>query len=157
MQELMIQPTKAIVSLRCNSVIDAINSDTAKLSTITKQMGKVATENYLAIWIAQISTWFKVSEKMSQDEIQILASMLYQDYYYLNIADLVMIFKGALKKQVYNRVDIPTVIGWFQEYDEMRSGCIVSQEYTKEPERIREADKGFIALNSEDLKKIGKL
>jgi len=156
MEEMMIHPSQAMTSVRCNTIADALDSDTSKLSTMTRQFGRKSTENYLALWLAQVNTWFKVTEKMTLPDIEMLASMLYAEYYYLNVADLVLIFKGALKQPVYNRLDMQTVVSWFDDYASRRAGLAECQQYTRSEARSRELPE-WIALNSDELKKIGKL
>jgi len=94
------------------------------LSVAAKERSEEELLTMLGFAVGSTVKKFKVDNNLSDEEIAECSESIYDEYYWYNIEDIKlcceMVIRGRFGK-VYNRVDIPMVLGWFEQYDQLRT------------------------------------
>ena len=116
----------------CKTVAKAINSGTPSLSSLVRTMGDKKVEAYIKIWLIDLNETLGLKTPLKEHQIDTIAFYIVDKYRNLNIADINLIFnivKLGEYKGVYDRVTIPTVMGWFKQYFDDRCNTAAEQSY----------------------------
>lgn len=104
-------------------VEDAYKDESPPLSRIAKQFSKDYMYAYLEMWIVSLNSFSNVKSKMNPSQMREVASYIFQDYYYLKISDIYLVFTNAKKGrygEFYGRLDGTMILSWFDKYAEER-------------------------------------
>jgi len=130
----------------CTTIERCIRSQAPTLSTITKNYSKNFTVKYIQLWLIAMNEFLNISRKMNKAQIEETARLIYDCYYYLNIADLNLFF-GEIKRgkyEIYDVLDGAKILRWMDSYVNERleyslnSGGIKDQEYIDLTEKFPE-------------------
>lgn len=102
-------------------------SGTPALAEIKKEHGMDKAMNIVQIWISNCNDFFNLPRKMSPAQIKETATMIMDDYYYLKIADINLVFTRAKKGyygEMYQSLDGMKVYSWFTKYADERANEI---------------------------------
>lgn len=121
------------------------------LATIRRDVGLEFVQNYIALWLLDYNALVNSANKLTDEQIERLGEDLYSEYYYLNAADINLIFKRAAKSELYNRLDYFVVMKWFSDYATERAGIAENQQYTRQTRDPQVKPMGCIRLNSDEL------
>jgi len=130
-------PARSIIELRkYNSPLACLSSGTLALSQIRKEEGEDKVLTVLEMWIVDINDFFNIQNKMKPGQIKETALMILQDFYYMNIADLNLVFTNAKKGKhgaLYASLDGSKIYQWFDQHDKNRANAAYR-------ERLKEHD-----------------
>jgi len=73
-----------------------IGAQVPSLAKIRKESGEEDTLRILGKKIGQVNDFFNLQRKMSPEQTWITAKLILKEYYYLNIADMKIIFENML-------------------------------------------------------------
>ena len=110
----------------CNTAVQAMNLKVPTLSGLRKQIGEVAVEAYLKLWLLDLNKVLDLKHPMKPTQIDTIAMGVLQKYPSLNIAEINLVFKRAKFGEysgAYDRVSVPTVMKWFREYFDERTNA----------------------------------
>lgn len=159
-----------MVALRsCKTELECIDSKTPQISTIKKSFGEDFIQAYIESWIVNLRMFFNVGRAMTDAQTFETAMMIVEEYPYLNIADINLIFKNAkLGKygKLYDRLDGSIILEWFERYFNDRCNAasersIAEAESYKggsydSPERVREFVNSLIKEEKKYKRSYGK-
>lgn len=100
------------------------------LAGLKAQTSPIVVQVFLSKAINKCVGTFKVGQKMDKADLMETAQIIMNDYYYLKPEEIKYVLEGAKRGdygQVFNRVDLPVVLGWFKSYDEKRSQIAINQ------------------------------
>lgn len=121
-------PGTTIAELKkLDTVSLCFNSNTPSLAELKKDEGEDKVLSLLEIWILDINDFFNVQHKMKPNQIKETAIMILQDFYYLKVADLNMVFSNAKKGKygnLYGSLDGSKVYQWFVQHDKERARSV---------------------------------
>lgn len=106
-----------------NSVPQVFTSKLPTLASVRRVYGPDFTEAYVSVWITNLVEFFQVGKKMGESQIEETATLILQDYYMLNLADINLVFSRAKKGfygQLYDRLDGAIILTWFKSYFDER-------------------------------------
>ena len=105
-----------------------------------------------------INSIFNLSDdrKLSGDQIIQLTEIILHEYYYLTDADLKIIYNQILRMENFSRLDMNVIIRELDDYCSSRHQHVENIQTNQVEQRNREKMK-YAALNSVELKKIGRL
>ncbi len=130
-------PIESMVELRkLDSPALCLNSNTPALAEIRKDEGENKVLTVLEMWIVDINDFFNINNKMKPGQIKETALMILQDFYYMNIADLNLVFSNAKKGKfgnLYGFLDGSKIYQWFDDHDKERANAAYR-------ERLKEHD-----------------
>jgi len=137
----------------CNTIERCIRADVPALSTIRKIYSENFVEKYIELWICALNEFLNIKHEMNPAQIQETAKFIYDDFYYLNIADLNLIFtniKRGKYGKIYDSMDGTKLMEWINKYVEERLEISLNCGGVK-----KIIDLGLIG-SREDVKMIGK-
>jgi len=124
-QLAIINPAKAMMAFRkCNTPALCIESKAPALAVIRKEKGDTKARQAVELWISDLNDFLNISRKMSPQQIQQTATLIIQEFFYFNLADVNLIFTRAKKGQYgnfYESLDGPKIFSWFDQYDRERA------------------------------------
>ena len=119
------KPKDLMINLRgVNTPAKCINADTPALSIIRKDIGEAKLNQLIKIWIADMNDFLNISRKMNLKQAEQTATMIIEDFYYLNIADINLVFTRAKKGHygnLYESLDGMKIYTWFDQYSQERA------------------------------------
>ncbi|CVK17137.1 hypothetical protein Ga0061079_1175 [Apibacter mensalis] len=123
---------------KCNTPQKAILSNTPNLASMVRELGATKIESYLKLWIIDLNSTLDLKKPFTEVQIDKLAFLILDEYKALNIADIHLVFKRIITQaEVYDRISIPTVMKWFNDYFNERCDCgeeMSYQEYLQKKE-----------------------
>lgn len=104
------------------SVKDAMGNNSPSL-VVMKKKDSALTDNILKLMIAKTARAFNLTRNIEPAQIVDLVTDLEQDFYFLKLSEVFYVLKQARMGKMgklYERLDQPTIIGWFSDYVEKR-------------------------------------
>lgn len=128
----------------------ALNSETPSLASIKKTYSEDFIIAYIALWIDNLNDFVNANRKMSPQQIEETATLLYQEYPYFKLADINLVFRKIKKGefgQLFAELDGVKILGWFDQYSRERMRTAADQQIAYKEELAggsmpRASDKG---------------
>ena len=121
-------PEQAIYNFKkVRTAIDAARIDAPVLSSIKREFSQDDVITLISLYISDTILFIGVQNTISLDMIRQVATMIYNDFYYMNIADIYLVFNNA-KKGIYGdysyKIGGNDIYKWFNQYNEERFKAI---------------------------------
>jgi len=112
---------------------DCIDSGIPSLAKVRKEKGEEPTIQILTHYIKEVNKYFNFKVKMTDQQTFITCKLILKDYYWLNMADLKIVFENMLAKKYgdyYGKLDGGDFMDGFKAYSDDRLGLAehMSQE-----------------------------
>lgn len=120
-----------------NSYPAVFKCEMPALAEVERTYGYEFLQAYLEGWIVNLREFVNVGKKMTDMQTFETAMIILQDYKYLTIADINLLFKRAKSGyygKLYDRLDGQIILDWFRSYDKERAAAAVEDS-------INEAEK----------------
>jgi len=101
----------------------AIKTETYSLAKINKMYNRELAIEYVKLWIIDLNKDMNVKRGMSETQIEKTAKMLYDEYYYMNLAELNKVFTDIQKGiygEVYDMLNCAKILGFMRIYAKER-------------------------------------
>lgn len=125
-----------------NTPAQIFNADLPAISSIKKAYGADFTQAYIETWIVNVCEFLNIGKNMNPNQIYDTAELIAEDFHYLTVADINLVFKRAKLGrygQIFDRLDGQVILGWFRSYDHERT-AEAEQESINEANRYRGRD-----------------
>lgn len=112
---------------------EAFKSGMPTLASMYREFGEKKVLAYIKLWITDLVEFLNVGKTMTGGQINQTAQMIYDEYHYLNIADINLIFKRG-KMGYYGqpfKLDGQVILNWFREYNNERCLAAVDENTSK--------------------------
>jgi hypothetical protein len=109
---------------RQNTPALALKSDAPTLGSIRREYSEDFLVAYIAVWIVNLNDFVNALRKMTPAQIDETAVLITQEYPYLNLADLNLVFRRIKKGefgQLFAEIDGMKILSWFAEYAQERA------------------------------------
>jgi hypothetical protein len=109
---------------RENTPAMAISSSAPTLASIRKEYSEDFQIAYVSVWIVNLNDFVNALRKMSPEQIEETATIIVQEYTYLNLADINLVFRKIKKGefgQLFAEIDGMKVLSWFEQYAQQRA------------------------------------
>jgi hypothetical protein len=121
---------------------DAINNNAPSIITVKKQLQKRdgssrMISDVLKLMVAKTVRAFNIARNIEPQQIVDLVETIEQEFYFLKLSEVHLILRDAKMGKygkLYERIDEPTVIGWFQDYVDKRT-----EHFMAENDRIHDS------------------
>lgn len=142
------------------SVKDAMTNAAPCLVSMKAKNPEMA-DNVLKLMVAKTARAFNIARNIEPIQVVDTVETIQQEFYYLKLSEVFYVLKQAKMGyfgKTYERIDEPTIIGWFQSYAEERMQMAESESLQKHDqhtyaEKDRKYD-GFISkLHAEQSNK----
>ena len=101
------------------------------ISSIKKNYSEDFLIAYVAVWLVNLNDFVNASRKMTPTQIEETAVIIYQEFYYLNIADTNLVFRKIKKGefgQLYTELDGVKILSWFEKYNQERMRVAINNQ-----------------------------
>ena len=108
----------------------AYSDKSDSLAVINKKVGKETSLLILETWIVNLNDFLNISRKMTPEQIKETADMIYDEFYYLKISDISLIFKRiktGFYGEFYESIDWMKFLKMFADYSQERVNMIIEQ------------------------------
>jgi len=108
----------------------AYSDKSDSLAVINKKVGKETSLLILETWIVNLNDFLNISRKMTPEQIKETADMIYDEFYYLKISDISLIFKRiktGFYGEFYESIDGMKLLKMFADYSQERVNMIIEQ------------------------------
>lgn len=116
----LLEPKELMIKLSdVNTPLKCVQSDNPSLAEIKKEVGPKKLAAIIQMWIADINNFLNISRKMNTEQAQQTSTMILNDFYYMNIADINLVFSRAKKGyygELYQSIDGMKIYLWFDQY-----------------------------------------
>lgn len=116
---------------KANTPALCVDSGTPSLGQIRKAYDLDFALAYIELWIDNLNDFVNAARRMSPAQMQETAAILFQEYPYLNIADINLVFRRIKKGefgQLFAEIDGIKILGWFSIYDQERRRICADRE-----------------------------
>lgn len=129
-------------------------TDTPTLGAVKRQYGDKFINGYIKIWIINLVEFLNIGKNMKDEQITETAEMIFDDYVYLTLADISLVFKRAKRGyygKVYDRLDGQIILDWFSQYHDERCRAAqdisISEKSSHSDRSERSADAQMMRIN----------
>ena len=123
---------------KVRTVENAINSKSVTVGTLQRARGRDFTEGLIMGWLAYLNDILNLNKPMTDDQIEMCAIEVVNDYYNLKFSDLTLLFKRIISGQYgefYESLSIPKVLTFFRDYNEERLNISFEKNLKKHNDR----------------------
>jgi hypothetical protein len=102
-----------------NTPARTLKSEAPTLGSIRREYSEDFQIAYISVWIVNLNDFVNALRKMSPDQIEETATIIVQEYPYMNLADINLIFRRIKKGefgQLFAEIDGMKVLSWFEHY-----------------------------------------
>ena len=116
-----------VAQMACRSITNPVKvfaCDMPTIGSIKKAYGDVFCQAYIETWIINFIDFVNLGKGMTAGQVMETALMILEEFYYMNLADINLVFKRAKSGyygQLYDRLDGQIILGWFRAYAMERS------------------------------------
>jgi hypothetical protein len=132
----LYKPKELMIQLRgANTPVKCIKSDAKVLAVIKKDIGEKELNKLIKVWIADLNDFLNISRKMSLPQAEQTATMIISDFYYMNMADINLVFTRAKKGYygaLYESLDGMKIYSWFEKYANERAQAAYDDKLNKD-------------------------
>ena len=127
----------------------AFESGLPSLAKVRNVYGDEFMNAYVELWIIDFCDFVNIGKGMKPAQIYQTASLILEEFYYFNLAEINLVFKRAKKGfygEIFDRLDGQIILKWFREYNKER--CAKAEEisineasgFTDRAERLGERE-----------------
>lgn len=117
------------------TIQDALNNNAPSIITVKKQLQKRdgnsnMISDVLKLMVAKTVRAFNIARNIEPQQIIDCVETIEQEFYFLKLSEVHLILRDAKMGKygkLYERIDEPTIIGWFQDYVDKRVNHFVQE------------------------------
>lgn len=129
---------------KVKTIDQAINSKSVTIGTFHREKGRDFTEALVAGWLIYLNDILNLNKPMTEDQIEMAATEIVNEYYGLKFSDLTLIFKRIISGaygEFYEALSIPKVLSWFRQYFEER--CEIAMQQSQQQHKDFSSNEEF--------------
>lgn len=135
-----------------------LDSKTPSLAKIKKQYSEDFILAYIELWLDNLNDYINATRKLNVPQMQEIAILILQDYYYFNLADINLVFRKIKRGEfgkLFESLDGTKILSWFDEYAAQRIDTAIDRnEAQSNNYKIESKQEDLTALNAKaQLKK----
>ena len=99
------------------------------LNNVIEQYGQLKAEGFAQLCVVDLLYYINVGDGLTKVQIEAIGEYIVEHYSHLSVADVGLIIKRGkvgFYGPLYGRLDMPTVLTWFAEYEKERTKNIIS-------------------------------
>lgn len=115
---------------KVKTIEQAINARSISIGTIQRHKGREFTEGMVMGWLVYLNDILNLNKPMTEDQIEMAATEIVNEYYSLKFSDLTLLFKRIISGtygEFYESLSIPKVLSFFRTYFEERCDIAMQQ------------------------------
>lgn len=124
--------TPMALQVSCKGIstpLQAADSGHSSLCVMVKEYGQEKVEALIQMYLIELNEYLNLKRPLTEKMIDAIAADIVEDYRYLNMADVWLVFSRARKGyygELYESINTAKVEGWFRDYFNER--CEAAEE-----------------------------
>lgn len=138
---------ETICDLNPATIQDALSANVPTFATLKKYQGQDVTKAVINACLIAVNEFFGEKSGLSDSQIEMVSEMLFEDYYYMNIADFKLCVKNGIKGRygkVYGKVAPNDVMEWFATYCEERMNTTANNSLSEHGRNRKEENESKV-------------
>lgn len=126
------------------TIEQAINSDAPTIATFKREKSRDFTNSLLMIWLVYLNAMLNLNKPMSEDQIEMCAEEIINEFYALKISDLTLLFKRIISGkygEFYESLSPAKLLSYFREYFNER--CDIAEQISIRSHNDLKSDETF--------------
>lgn len=103
-------------SYKEKSILLCIQNDAPSIASVRKYQGEVVAKAMIIYFLNSIDKLLNLKQKLTAFQLDYAADLILEDYPNMKPSDIRLAIRKGLMKEIYNRVDVQVVLGWFRDY-----------------------------------------
>lgn len=116
---------------------EAIKLPSPSINEVKRKHGEQFCEKFIMLWLVYLNEILNLNKPMTEAQIRLCSSQLLNEYGYLKITELTLIFKRVLSGEYgefYERIGIDKLLKFFRDYDKERFQFVVEERQREHAE-----------------------
>jgi hypothetical protein len=113
---------------------DCWDAKNVGLAGLSKHTNPKLVESIIGVAISKVCTFLNMPNVLTSEQIDFVAQVIREQYYYLNLADVKLCLRWALMGRygkLYGKIDVTDVLQWFERYTDDRASMGNEQSYAE--------------------------
>ena len=126
---------------KVRTIQDAMNADTLSIGALQRQNGRKFSEALIKAWLVYLNDILNLNKPMTEDQIEMCAIEIVNEYYAMKFSDLTLLFKRIIAGEFgefYESLSIPKVLSFFRNYYDERCNLAMEQSQREHSDRMSE-------------------
>lgn len=126
-----------------------MNKNSPSIGVFQREKGKVFTQSLIMGWLVYLNELLNLNKPMSNDQIEMCATAILDEFYALKFSDLTLLFKKIISGEYgefYESLSIPKVLTFFREYFDSR--CEIAIQESEMSHKNFTSDETFNVSNN---------
>ena len=140
------------------TIEDAMGSVAPSIGSVQRYQGREFAESLVKAWLVYLNTILDLNKKMSEDQVELCAMTVVDEYASLKMSDLALIFKRIISGaygEFYESLSIAKVLSWLRQYFDERCE-LAARSSLRAHEEHKASDPFNISLNTKRVLRGGK-
>ena len=115
---------------KVKTITEAMITESPTIGTFQREKGKGFTEGLIMMWLVYLNDLLNLNKPMTEDQIEMCATEITNEYYALKFSDLTLLYKRIISGsygEFYESLSIPKVLSFFRQYFEERCDIAYDQ------------------------------
>lgn len=121
-------------SQKVSTIEKAINSKAPTIGTLKREKGIDFTTSLVMLWLVYLNAILNLNKPMTEDQIEICAQEIVNEFYALKISDITLLFKRIMSGEYgefYESLSVQKVLSYFRMYFDERCKYAESESVRK--------------------------
>jgi hypothetical protein len=104
---------------KVTTIEKAMNSNAPTIGAFNREKGKSFTEGLVMGWLAYLNSMLNLNKPMTDDQIEMCAVTITEEFYGLKMSDLTLLFKNIIEGkhgEFYESLSPAKVLSFFRQY-----------------------------------------
>lgn len=147
-----------ISTIRPSSFLDVFKHETPTIAAIKRQRDEFSAEIVVVNLVSEINNLVSTKEKLTDEQIQLIADTILCEYPTFSITDLKLCFRMGVRgkfKKIYERIGVDSVEHWLTSYTDQRLEAAAQEAQKKSnQEKAEKTSTEGAKMLVEKLKKV---
>lgn len=115
---------------KVTTIEKAMNANSPTIGMMHREKGEQFTKSMLMIWIVYLNNLMDLKNPMSEEQTELCAQSILDEFYGLKFSDLTLLFKNIISGQYgkfYERISISDLLSFFRQYFDDRCELAATQ------------------------------
>lgn len=136
-------------SSKIKTIKEAMNLNSPSIGSLQRIQGKNFTISMIMGWLVYLNELLNLNKPMSQDQIEMCAISILDEFYALKFSDLTLLYKKIISGsygEFYESLSIPKVLTFFRDYFDER--CDIAMQESEMSHKNFASDETFNYSNN---------
>lgn len=119
---------------KIRTITDALKLKSPTIGSLHREKGKDFASSMVMAWLVYLNELLNLNKPMSEEQIELCAEAILNDFYALKFTDLTLLFKKIISGEYgefYESLSIPKILTFFRDYFDERCNIAMTESEMK--------------------------